>query len=208
VVLEPARGHLHRAFAGLWLIVGLAPALYLRNFGNGDFVRDRYMYFAVDWIRNLIGDGAPKAAPVWRWSRQTVQVGAIVVLSVSYVCASLVQQVYWGDDLLLLVRGQELYPDILSHGWFGEEYSQRGAHDAAIELARSAVKPPQNMATDLLALAETLIRAGRYRRRSGMVDRCVNPEYAEIRGWDGWSCRIVMGKWVITNERLPCALKF
>src|SRR5207302_1251853 len=32
------------AFAGLWLLVGLAPALYLRNFGNGDFVRDRYMY--------------------------------------------------------------------------------------------------------------------------------------------------------------------
>jgi len=37
-------GHSIVAFAGLWLLIGLAPALYLRNFGNGDFVRDRYMY--------------------------------------------------------------------------------------------------------------------------------------------------------------------
>src|SRR5260221_6478851 len=37
-------GNSRFAFAGMWLLVGLAPALYLRNFGNGDFVRDRYMY--------------------------------------------------------------------------------------------------------------------------------------------------------------------
>src|SRR6202521_1747224 len=34
------------AFAGSWLLVGLAPALYFRTFGNGDFVRCRYMFLS------------------------------------------------------------------------------------------------------------------------------------------------------------------
>jgi len=167
------------AFAGLWLIVGLAPALYLRNFGNGDFVRDRYMYLPSIGFAILLAMGLRRLPPVWRWSRQTVQLGAIVVLSVSYVCASLVQQVYWGDDLLLLVRGQELYPDnpYVMVG-LSKEYSQRGAHDRAIELARSAVKAHPEYGYGPLALAETLIRAGRYDEGRVWLDR-VNPEYAK-----------------------------
>ena len=103
------------AFAGLWLLVGLAPALYLRNFGNGDFVRDRYMYLPSIGFAILAAVGLRKlpsirASTIREWSASAVQVCAVLVLSGSYVCASIAQQVYWGNDLLLLVRGQSLYP--------------------------------------------------------------------------------------------------
>ena len=94
------------AFAGLWLLVGLAPALYLRNFGNGDFVRDRYMYLPSIGFAILAAIGLRRLPSFKGWSAQAMQGCAVLVLCGGYVCASLAQQVYWGNDLLMLVRGQ------------------------------------------------------------------------------------------------------
>jgi len=172
------------AFAGLWLVVGLAPALYLRNFGNGDFVRDRYMYlpsigFAILLAMGLRRLPSIKLPSIKRWSTQTVQVGAVVILCGGYVCASLAQQVYWGSDLLLLVRGQALYPgNPYAVAGLAKEYSQRGAHDRAIELAQSVVRDHPEYGYGPLALAEALIRAGRYDEGRVWLDR-VDPDYAK-----------------------------
>jgi tetratricopeptide (TPR) repeat protein len=171
-------------FAGLWLLVGLAPALYLRNFGNGDFVRDRYMYlpsigFAILLAMVLRRLPSIKLPSIKRWSTQTVQVGAVVILCAGYVCASLAQQVYWGSDLLLLVRGQALYPgNPYAVAGLAKEYSQRGAHDRAIELAQSVVRDHPEYGYGPLALAEALIRAGRYDEGRVWLDR-VDPDYAK-----------------------------
>lgn len=171
-------------FAGLWLLVGLAPALYLRNFGNGDFVRDRYMYlpsigFAILLAMGLRRLPSIKLPSIKRWSTQTVQVGAVVILCGGYVCASLAQQVYWGSDLLLLVRGQALYPgNPYAVAGLAKEYSQRGAHDRAIELAQSVVRDHPEYGYGPLALAEALIRAGRYDEGRVWLNR-VDPDYAK-----------------------------
>jgi tetratricopeptide (TPR) repeat protein len=170
--------------AGLWLLVGLTPALYLRNFGNGDFVRDRYMYlpsigFAILLAMGLRRLPSIKLPSIKRWSTQTVQVGAVVILCAGYVCASLAQQVYWGSDLLLLVRGQALYPgNPYAVAGLAKEYSQRGAHDRAIELAQSVVRDHPEYGYGPLALAEALIRAGRYDEGRVWLDR-VDPDYAK-----------------------------
>ncbi|MGB6247616.1 MAG: tetratricopeptide repeat protein [Terriglobales bacterium] len=167
------------AFAGLWLLVGLAPALYLRNFGNGDFVRDRYMYLPSIGFAILAAMGLRRLPSFTAWNAQAVQACAVVVLSVAYVSASLAQQIYWGNDLLLLVRGQSLYPEnpyVLAG--LAKEYSQRGAHDRAIALAQSVVKDHPEYGYGPLALAEAYIHAGRFEEGRVWLDR-VNPDYAK-----------------------------
>jgi tetratricopeptide (TPR) repeat protein len=167
------------AFAALWLLVGLAPALYLRNFGNGDFVRDRYIYLPSIGFAMLVALGLRRLPSHQRWNAQAVQVGAVVVLISGYVCASLAQQIYWGNDLLLLVRGQALYPGSPYAGaGLAKEYSQRGAHDRAIALAESVVRDHPDYGYGPLALAEAYIRAGRFDEGRVWLNR-VNPDYAK-----------------------------
>ncbi|MGB8010335.1 MAG: tetratricopeptide repeat protein [Terriglobales bacterium] len=167
------------AFAGLWLLVGLAPALYLRNFGNGDFVRDRYMYLPSIGFAILAALGLRRLPSIKNWNAQLVQSCAVIVLCSGYVCASLAQQVYWSNDLLLLVRGQSLYPgNPYAVAGLAKEYSQRGAHDRAIELAQSVVRDHPEYGYGPLALAESYIRAGRFEEGRVWLDR-VNPDYAK-----------------------------
>src|SRR6202158_1242563 len=167
------------AFAGLWLLVGLAPALYLRNFGNGDFVRDRYMYLPSIGFAILAAMALRRLPSIKGWSAQAVQGCAVLVLCGSYVCALIAQQVYWGNDLLLLVRGQSLYPgNPYAVAGLAKEESQRGAHDRAIELAESVVRDHPEYGYGPLALAEAYIRAGRFDEGRVWLDR-VNPDYAK-----------------------------
>ncbi|MGC1653853.1 MAG: tetratricopeptide repeat protein [Candidatus Sulfotelmatobacter sp.] len=167
------------AFAGLWLLVGLAPALYLRNFGNGDFVRDRYMYLPSIGFAILAAMGLRRLPSFKGWDAQVVQTCAAVLLCVGYMGASLAQQVYWSNDLLLLVRGQSLYPDNpYANAGLAKEYSERGAHDRAIALARRVVRDHPEYGYGPLALAEAFIRAGRFEEGRVWLDR-VNPDYAK-----------------------------
>jgi len=167
------------AFAGLWLMVGLAPALYLRNFGNGDFVRDRYMYLPSIGFAILAAVGLRRLPSFRQWNAPAVQLVAALVLCGAYACASVAQQVYWSNDLLLLVRGQALYPgNPYAVAGLAKEYSQRGAHDRAIALAESVVKDHPEYGYGPLALAEAYIRAGRFEQGRVWLDR-VDPEYAK-----------------------------
>jgi tetratricopeptide (TPR) repeat protein len=170
------------AFAGLWLLVGLAPALYLRNFGNGDFVRDRYMYLPSIGFAILAALALRRLPSIKEWSAQAVQSCAVLVLCGGYVCASISQQVYWGNDLLVLVRGQALYPgNPYAVAGLAKEYSQRGAHDRAIELAESVVRDHPEYGYASLALAETYIQAGRFDAGRVMLQKAllISPDYAK-----------------------------
>jgi protein O-mannosyl-transferase len=167
------------AFAGWWLLVGLAPALYLRNFGNGDFVRDRYIYLPSIGFAILVALGLRRLPSFKRWSAQAVQLCAVLVLCGAYGCASLAQQVYWGNDLLVLMRGQSLYPgNPYALAGLAKEYSQRGAHDRAIALAQLAVREHPEYGYGPLALAEAYIHAGRFEEGRVWLDR-VDPDYAK-----------------------------
>jgi len=203
----PARRQLDRRVCGTVAGDWLAPALYLRNFGNGDFVRDRYMYmpsigFAI--LASLALRGLPS---IKNWSAQQAQIAAVVVLCGAYGVASLAQQVYWGSDLLLLVRGQSLYPgNPYTMAGLAKEYSQRGANDQAIALAEAVVKDHPEYGYGPLALAESYIRAGRFAEGRVWLNR-VNPDYAKSEvGWrvsQGYT-----GKWATTSGRWRCARRF
>ena len=167
------------AFAGLWFLVGLAPTLYLRNFGNGDFVRDRYVYLPSVGFAILLAMGCQRLPSIKRWSALTVRVGAVLLLCIAYVGASLSQQVYWASDLLLWTRGHALYPEnpYASVG-LAAEYSKRGAHDRAIALAQRAVREHPEYAYGPLALAESYIRAGSFDEGRAWLQK-IDPAYVK-----------------------------
>src|ERR1700686_2271847 len=170
------------AFAGLWLLVGLAPALYLRNFANGDFVRDRYMYLPSIGFAILAAMGLRRLPSIKGWSAQLVQGCAILVLCSGYLCASIAQQVYWANDLMVLLRGQSLYPGNPSTmAGLSKEYSKVGVHDRAIGLAESGVRDHPGDGYGPLTLAEVYIHAGRFEEGRIWLDR-VNPDYAKSEG--------------------------
>jgi tetratricopeptide (TPR) repeat protein len=167
------------AFAGWWLLVGLAPALYLRNFGNGDFVRDRYMYLPSIGFAILAALGLRRLPSLKGWNASAVQLCAVLLLCGAYGCASLAQQVYWGSDLLMLMRGQSLYPgNPYALVGLAKEYSQRGAHDRAIAFAQLAVREHPEYGYGPLALAEAYIHAGRFEEGQVWLDK-VDPNYAK-----------------------------
>jgi tetratricopeptide (TPR) repeat protein len=170
------------AFAAWWLLVGLAPALYLRNFGNGDFVRDRYMYLPSIGFAILAAIGLRRLPSLKGWSAHAVQRCAIVALCGGYVCASIAQQVYWGSDLVILMRGQSLYPENpYTLAGLAKVYSLRGAHEKAIELAEAAVRQHPEYGYASLALAETYIQAGRFDAGRVMLQKAllISPDYAK-----------------------------
>ena len=167
------------AFAGLWLLVGLAPALYLRNFGNGDFVRDRYMCLPSIGFALLVAMGLRRLPAMRQWNASAVQLCAVIVLCGGYLCASLAQQVYWGNDLLLLLRGNALYPgNPYTMAGLAKQYSERGANDRAIGLAEAVVREHPEYGYGPLTLAEAYIRDGRFAEGRVWLNR-VNPDYAK-----------------------------
>ncbi|MGA7295604.1 MAG: tetratricopeptide repeat protein [Terriglobales bacterium] len=167
------------AFAGLWLLVGLAPALYLRNFGNGDFVRDRYMCLPSIGFALLVAMGLRRLPATRQWNASAVQLCAVIVLCGGYLCASLAQQVYWGNDLLLLLRGNALYPgNPYTMAGLAKQYSERGANDRAIGLAEAVVREHPEYGYGPLTLAEAYIRDGRFAEGRVWLNR-VNPDYAK-----------------------------
>jgi protein O-mannosyl-transferase len=180
------------AFAGLWLLVALAPALYLRNFSNGDFVRDRYMYLPSIGFAILAAIGLRSLPSFQGWNSRSVQICAALVLCSGYVVASISQQVYWANDLMILLRGEALYPDNpYTMLGLAREYSRQGAHDRAIELAKAAVAKHPEYGYGPLALAELYVHAGRFEEGRTWLNR-VNPEYvssetgmAEVAGLYG-----------------------
>jgi tetratricopeptide (TPR) repeat protein len=172
-------GHSTVAFAGLWLLVGLAPALYLRNFGNGDFVRDRYMYLPSIGFAILAAVALRRLPSFLCWRAGAIQISAVALLACGYVGASVAQQTYWGNDLVLLLRGHSLYPsNPYTIAGLAKEYSQRGAHEQAIALAESVVRDHPEYSYGPLALAEAYIHAGRFSEGRTWLNR-VDPDYAK-----------------------------
>jgi len=169
-------------FAILWLLISLAPALYLRNFGNGDFVRDRYIYLPSIGFAILAAKALRKLPPLGQWSGATVQGCAVLVLCLAYATASVAQQVYWASELLVWTRGQSLYPgNPYALVGLANEYGERGAFDKSIEFAEQAVREHPDYAYGPLALSEAYIRAGRFEDGRKWLDKflTVSPEYAK-----------------------------
>lgn len=146
-------------FAALWILVGLAPALYLRAFENGQFVRDRYIYLGSVGFCVLVAKGLRLLQEVGRRGLEGI---AIVILCAGYVALSIPQQAYWYSDLLVYSRGYQLYPENdYTLVVLAREYSRLGAYDRAIPLLEQAQKENSEYPYTAFALASVYIDTGR-----------------------------------------------
>jgi tetratricopeptide (TPR) repeat protein len=170
------------AFAAWWLLLGLAPALYIRSFGNGDFVRDRYIYLGSIGFAILAAKAVRLLPAIKGWSAPAVQATVVILIGLAYLGMSVSQQTYWNSDLLVYARGHELYPDnpYATIG-LGREYSHLGVDDRAIALAEDAAKRDPNNLLQLYGLAEVYIAAGRKEQGRNALEYALRmmPEFAK-----------------------------
>ena len=149
-------------FSAMWLLVGLVPALYSPKFGNGDFVRDRYMYLPSIGFAILLATGLRRLPSIRNWSARAVQVTAVMLLSVGYIGASLAQHRYWASDLLVLARGESLTLTTHIPCWDYQPNTARGGRMSV----RSSWQKGLHASTRITqtchsVLAESYIRAGK-----------------------------------------------
>ena len=109
-------------FCGLWLLISLLPALYLRGFPSGSGVRDRYIYLGSVGFALLTAKliRAIRASSGKFFSRIR-QPAVIAVVCILYAIGTWTQQIYWGNNLLLFHRGYSLYPS------FAAQFNVAGA---------------------------------------------------------------------------------
>jgi protein O-mannosyl-transferase len=162
------------AFAGLWMVVTLVPALYLRNFANGDFVRDRYVYLSSIGFVVLVAKLIRLLPGLKNVSSAAVQVLATTALVLAYCVSSYAQQVYWGSDLLVFARGNALYPQsAYAATGFAKELTRRGVYDRAVELLNTAIKNRPDLGPAYFLLAEISVKRGEKERGRAYLDNAV-----------------------------------
>src|SRR5262249_11426667 len=91
---------------GLWILISLAPTLYLRPFPAGSWVRDRYIYlgsvgFALltaKLIREISNNSGRLFHPI---AQSTI----VAVVCILYAIGIWTQQIYWANNFLLFYRG-------------------------------------------------------------------------------------------------------
>ena len=167
------------AFAGAWTLVTLAPALYLRNFTEGDFVRDRYLYLPSVGFAILLAKGIRALPAIRTLSARTVQVATACILTLAFAIGTYSQQVYWASDLLIFYRGHTLYPqsDYATLG-YANEVSRRGGYDQAVTLLQTVINHDSKGGSPYtylayFALANAYIRSGDKAKGREMLDKAV-----------------------------------
>ncbi|HTR22621.1 MAG TPA: tetratricopeptide repeat protein [Terriglobales bacterium] len=149
-------------FAALWTLLGLAPALYLRCFGNGDFVRDRYIYLGSVGFALLLAKSISLLPAVGKWNVAMVRGATVAVLCLGYISISILQQPYWSSDLLIYSRAYQLYPqNPYTAIGLAREYERLGLYERAIPLVQSAYREDPAYLYTMYALADVYIAAGR-----------------------------------------------
>jgi tetratricopeptide (TPR) repeat protein len=149
-------------FLGLWALLTLAPALYLSNFSNGDFVRDRYAYLpSVGFL--LLAASAIRLLPSLAFlSAFRVQAAAATIVLVS-ISLGAEQQIYWADELALFQRGHDLYPDsVYASLGLARMLGRAHANDRALEILKQTIaEHPKNVGSGAyFLLSEAYSRAG------------------------------------------------
>jgi protein O-mannosyl-transferase len=120
-----------------WLLLPLLPTLNLRWMNEDDFIHDRYLYMSMLGAALLAGSGyawLKKNLPIHRLA---FLLGFAIAFSLGF--ASVIQSLYWMNDVILFSRAVEIAPN---NEWaqlnYGSALSSKGKHaEAASHFARS-----------------------------------------------------------------------
>jgi tetratricopeptide (TPR) repeat protein len=97
------------AFATLWFLLVLAPALNLHAFPYGEAAHDRYLYLPSVGFGILVAIGLRHITSRTGWSASRFAVVA-VALAAPLAAMAFSQQVFWASDMLVYRRGVAVAP--------------------------------------------------------------------------------------------------
>ena len=103
----------HEPFAVLWILLTLAPALYLRAFNGGDVVHDRYLYLPVFGFALILAYlivALPSFGCTLLHVRAATVVACLVLFSF-YVVRTNVEHAYYANDLKFYYRAVRVSPN-------------------------------------------------------------------------------------------------
>lgn len=136
------------SFAGLWILITLAPVLYTINFRPSDFIHDRYLYLPSVGFAILVAK-AIRLLPRFRRMRMyTLQATVATVLALAYGGATYAYEVYWSSDLLLFYRAHTISPQSdFAAVELARELARLGRYQRAIDVLTELVQHPSNAAS-------------------------------------------------------------
>lgn len=168
------------AFAAVWLIIGLLPVLYLRLFPPGGAVRDRYVYLPSVGFVLLLAMAIRLLAFYNERQRAILLQGALVAaLCIAFIAGILLQQVYWGNNLLLFYRGYSLYPQ---NTYAGIELAaaliKKNRFGQGIAVLTAIIQEDPSNGSAYYQLAEAYVRTGQKAEARKALDTALelNPE--------------------------------
>jgi tetratricopeptide (TPR) repeat protein len=168
-------------FFGLWLIVCLAPTLYLRTFPIGDYVRDRYLYLPSIGFVFLLAAALESLGRLEKLNRApTLRYSLLAALSVAMIAGTISQQIYWTNDLLVFSRGHSQSPE---NNWatkyLGAALSRRGRPELAVTLLEEAIRKEPRDSYAAFTISMVYSRLGRTEESKEELARAValNPQY-------------------------------
>jgi tetratricopeptide (TPR) repeat protein len=97
-------------FACGWIVLSVAPTLWLRAYAEGDIAHDRYLYVPTIGFVMLVSLFLAEASKYWRTGAKAVQIIGLALIALAYALATARQQIYWASDLLLYTRAYTIAP--------------------------------------------------------------------------------------------------
>jgi tetratricopeptide (TPR) repeat protein len=169
------------AFAGIWMLVTLAPALYLVTFRFADFVHDRYLYLPSVGFVILLAKAIELLPTIRSFSAPAVRVAIASILTLAYCAGSYAQQVYWSSELLIFHRAHSLHPENdFATVELARELSHRGRYDRAVELLAPLVEGDSHKGSSYpryylyYLLGDSYMRTGQNDRAREALERVIS----------------------------------
>lgn len=153
------------AFACVWLVVPLLPALNVGAFRRGDLIHDRYLFLPSMGFAMLVAYGIRKlkGGSGELLGLPAIQALAVLVLAAALGFATAYQHVNWANDIVLFNRSLAVAPgNEIAENAFGDALSQREMYDEAITVFEDLVsRSPANQAGQY-NLGYNYYKVGRY----------------------------------------------
>ena len=153
------------AFACVWLVVPLLPALNVGAFRRGDLIHDRYLFLPTMGFAMLVAYGIRKlrGGSGELLGLPALQALAVLVLAAGLGFATAYQHVNWANDIVLFNRSLAVAPgNEIAENAFGDALSQRQMYDEAITVFEDLVSRSPANQSGQYNLGYNYYKVGRY----------------------------------------------
>jgi tetratricopeptide (TPR) repeat protein len=154
-------------FAFWWMVITLAPVLYLPALPYAAYVRDRYTYLPSVGFAILVAM-AFRRIPLQTGERPyLLRTVAAAVLIMALGFDALLQQTYWANDMAIAYRGYLLSPkSVIAETYYAQQLRERGEYGRSLAVLNHASTQVTEGGTSYYllyySLALTYMKIGRF----------------------------------------------